>query len=259
MLWSTSFGDDGWADRAGVVVRSRDETRVLPEGPEGREGVLEITFGRDGSRWGFDYRHSFEALGLEPREEVWFGYDVYLAPGFEFRGDGKLGGLAGIGDGVDPLDTSAGGHYDERSFSVRAMWRADRSLVMYLYARHGNGLDIDDPRTYGFGIVAPFVAPDGSTEGVLEAGRWYRLEHHVRLNTPGQADGVYEMSLDGHVGISLHDVEYRTAEHPDLRVNQLFSSWFFGGDESQFPTRISVAYTDDWVLATAPGARHDDR
>lgn len=255
MLWSTSFTDESWAEDAGVVVRSRDDTRVVAQGPDGRDGVLEITFGRGGSRWGFDFRHDVTALGLRPLEDVWFAYDVYLAPDFEFRGDGKLGGLAGITAGVDPLDTSAGGTYDPRSFSVRAMWREDRSLVMYLYARHGNGRDIDDPANYGFGIVAPFVAADGRVAGVLEPGRWHRIEHHVRMNTPGQADGVYEMVLDGHLGISLSDVEYRTAEHPDLRVNELFSSWFFGGDESQFPTRVNVAWTDDWVLATQPGAR----
>lgn len=250
VLWSGSFDppdDSSWQEEAGVVVASRTNTEVVEEGPEGRDDVLKITFEED-SRWGADYRHSFEAMGVEPRTEVYFSYDIYFEPGFEFIGDGKFGGLAGISEDTDPLETSAGGDYDEDSFSVRAMWREDRSVVMYLYARHGNGKDIDDRRNYGYGITSRFRNPDGSTEDVLEAGRWYRIEHRVVLNTPGVDDGIYEMWIDGHKGVSVDDVQYRTDEYPDLRINQVMSAYFFGGGSDEFPTRDNVAYTDDWAL-----------
>ncbi|MCI2238416.1 hypothetical protein MN205_07895 [Kineococcus sp. TRM81007] len=252
VLWSGSFDPPPgttWQEQAGVVVASRTNARVVAEGPGGREDVLEITFGEDGSRWGVDYRHDFEAMGVAAREEVWFSYDVHFPAGFEFTGDGKMGGLAGTVEGLDPLETSAGGTYDERSFSVRAVWRGERGVVMYLYARHGAGRDVEDPANYGYGIAVPFVGPDGSTSDVIRPGTWQRVQHRVRLNTPGKDDGTYELWIDGHRGVSVTDVQYRTAEHPDLLVDQLFSSWFFGGGEDQFPTRTSVAYTDDWVLS----------
>ncbi|PPK97238.1 hypothetical protein CLV92_10454 [Kineococcus xinjiangensis] len=251
VLWSTSFSpepDSTWQEEAGVVVASRTNAEVVADGPEGRDDVLEVTFGEDGSRWGMDYRHSFEAMGLEPREEVWFSYDVYLDEDFEFIGDGKLGGLAGMGESVEPLEVSSGGEYDERSFSVRAMWRENRGVVMYLYARHGDGKDFDDEDNYGYGIFEEFTKADGSTDDVLRPGTWQRIEHRVKLNTPGRNDGVYEMWIDGHKGVSVTDVQYRTAEHPDLEVNAVLSSWFFGGGKDQFPTRVNTAWTDDWAL-----------
>ncbi|WP_432491937.1 polysaccharide lyase [Kineococcus gypseus] len=257
VLWSGSFDPapgSTWEEESGVVVASRTSAEVVEEGPEGRRDVLRVTFGEDGSRWGADYRHSFDALGVGPREEVRFGYDVYFPEDFEFRGDGKFGGLAGIDEGVEPLETSSGGSYDEGSFSVRAMWREDRSVVMYLYARHGDGKDFEDPANYGYGIVESFENPDGSTAGAIEPGRWHRVEHRVRMNTPGRDDGVYEMWIDGHRGVSVTDVQYRTAAHPDLRVNQIFSAWFFGGDSSQYPTRVSELYTDDWALTDGSAA-----
>ncbi|WP_155855348.1 polysaccharide lyase [Actinotalea ferrariae] len=253
-LWSESFraaeGDDtdeSWEDRSGVVAASRTNAEVVPEGPSGRDHVLRITFEED-SRWGADYRHAFDAMGVEPQEEVHFSYDVYFEPEFEFIGDGKMGGLAGIRDGMDPLDTSAGGSYDESSFSVRAMWREDRSVVMYLYARHGNGKDIDDRGNYGYGITKRFVQHDGTAAGVLEQGRWHRIEHRVVLNTPGENDGLYEMWIDGYKGISVDDIQYRTADHEELRINQVMTAYFFGGGEDQFPTRENVAFTDEWAL-----------
>lgn len=252
VLWSTDFTPgDRWQQDAGVVAAGHVDARVRASGPGGRADALELTFGRNGSRWGMDVRSSFEALELERRDEVWFSYDVWFEDGFEFRGDGKLGGLAGGVPGLDPFDVSSGGEYDERSFSVRTVWTEDRGLAMYLYALHGAGKQISDRDNYGFAIVEPFRAADGATVGVLETGRWHRVEHHVRLNTPGRRDGSYELWLDGHRGVAIHDVEYRAAGRDDILIDQLFMSWFFGGGREDFPTRRSTAWTDDWVLSEA--------
>ena len=249
--WAGSFdppAGSSWQDEAGVVVESRTNAAVVPDGPHGRDDVLRIDFER-GSRWGIDYRHSFSKMGVEPREEVWFSYDVLFPADFEFRGDGKMGGLAGTTDGLELLETSAGGDYDPRSFSVRAMWKKDRGVVMYLYAAHAAGRDFDDPAHYGYGIPVRFVGEDGAESDILEPDVWHRVEHRVKMNTPGRNDGVYELWIDGHRGVALDDVRYRTAEHPDLDIDQVFSAWFFGGGEDQFPTRDSTAWTDDWVLS----------
>lgn len=249
VLWSGTFASRyGWKDDFGVVVTSRDNAEVVAEGPGDRRDVLRVTFGEDGSRWGMDLRHSFAAMGVEPREEVYFSYDVYFPADFEFVGDGKMGGLAGIAEGLDPLEASSGGDYDESSFSVRAMWKKDRGVVMYLYARHADGRDFDHPDNYGYGISKRFVKGDGNESDVFKPGSWHRVEHHVSLNTPGHNDGVYEMWVDGHRGISLNDVQYRTEAVPDLTINQLFSAWFFGGSSDQYPSRRNVAYTDNWAL-----------
>jgi hypothetical protein len=249
VLWTGDFDSSDWEEHFGVVESGTTNTQVLEEGPDGRDNVLEISFGEDGERWGMDYRHAFDELAIPELEVVHFSYDVYFPWGFEFIGDGKLGGLAGLADGVDPFDVSSGGNYDERSFSVRAMWKEDRGVVMYLYARQAAGRDFWDPQHYGFGIAESFVGPDGGTSDIFTPGQWHRIEHRVQMNTPGVPDGVYELWVDGHRGVHIEDVEYRTADQPDLRVNHLMSTWFFGGGSDQFPTRRNQAYTDNWVLA----------
>jgi hypothetical protein len=252
VVWSGRFAGDGWEDDFGVVVANRTNAEVLDRGPEGRADVLRITFGEDGERWGIDYRHDLAALGLPALEAVRFAYDVYFPEDFQFIGDGKFGGLAGTTGGLEPLDTSSGGTYDERSFSVRGMWKEDRGVVMYLYARQAAGRDFDHPEHFGFGIPERFVGPDGRTEDVLTPGRWHRVEHRVTLNTPGQADGRYELWIDGHRGVLVDDVEYRTAAHPDLGIDQLMTTWFFGGGPAEYPTRLNEAFTARWELAV-PG------
>lgn len=250
VLWSSDFSPSaGWQQDAGVVAASNVDAQARRSAPGGRTGALEITFGRDGSRWGMDVRSSFDELGLDRRDDVWFGYDVWFDDGFEFRGDGKLGGLAGAVPGLDPFDVSAGGEYDDRSFSVRAVWTQDRGLHMYLYAAYGAGKEISDSENFGFAIVEPFRDAGGATAGVLETGRWHRIEHRVRLNTPGERDGIYELWLDGHRGVSVQDVQYRRAGREDVRLDQLFMSWFFGGGSEQYPTRRSTAWTDAWVVS----------
>jgi hypothetical protein len=249
VVWSGDFGAAGWQDRFGVVVESRTNTEVVAEGPDGRDDVLRIEFGEDDERWGMDYRHAFDELGLPELDAVNFAYDVYFSPDFEFIGDGKIGGISGIEDDVDPLETASGGNYDERSFSARAMWKEDRGVVMYLYARGASGRDFRDPEHFGFGIAEPFVGPGGRTSEIFTPGTWHRIEHRIVLNTPGETDGVYQLYVDGHRGVDLDDVEYRTEDHPDLRINQLMSTWFFGGGSDEFPTRRNTAFTDDWVLS----------
>ncbi len=249
VLWSGTFDADDWPQHFGVVAESRTFAEAVDVGPDGREDVLRIDFGGAGERWGIDYRSSLDDLDLPALNAVEFGYDAYFASGFEFIGDGKFGGLAGISDGLDPLDTSSGGDFNDQSFSARAMWQRDRGVVGYLYVARADGLAIDDDDNFGFGIQVPFVADDGATAGIVSTGVWHRITHRVVMNTPGEADGVYQLAIDGHRGIDLHDVEFRTGAADDLAVNQLMSTWFFGGGPDQFPTRENTAYTANWTLA----------
>lgn len=256
-LWAGDFDGDGdgdWRERFGVV-HERDEPvsgpSVVPA--PGRPGeALRITFGEDGSRWGMDVRSSFSALGLPEVEEACLAYDVWFADDFQFIGDGKMGGLAGTSGGMEPYEASSGGEFDDRSFSVRAMWQEDRGVTMYLYAHHGAGRDLDDPFHGGFGIHTRFEKADGTEAGVLRTETWHRIRHCVTLNTPGEDDGVYELWVDGHRGVVVDDIRFRDADHPDLRINQVMAAFFFGGGTDEYPTRTNVLYTDDWQLSELP-------
>jgi len=47
------------------------------------------------------------------------------------------------------------------------------------------------------------------TPVTFEKGRWYELQYRLKLNTPGQANGVFEMWIDGVKKASYTDVNYR--------------------------------------------------
>lgn len=251
LLWKSTLGDaGGWDESTNQSATGPHNARVTT-GPCSTNGALQILFGEQGSRWGLDQRHSFQRLGVAPRDNVYFSYDVYFSEEFEFKGDGKMGGLGGIVPGGNPFAISSGGRYDARSFSARATWKRDRGLEAYLYVREADGRVIYGDGAGGYGLGERFVGPSGQTEDLLIPGTWHRIEHRVVLNTPGRADGGYELWLNGHRGVRLSDVEYRSREYPELQVSHLLSSWFFGGDASQYPTRISSAFTRNWALTSS--------
>src|ERR1051326_2135274 len=42
-----------------------------------------------------------------------------------------------------------------------------------------------------------------------ESGRWVCVESHIRLNTPGKADGIFELWLDGKMEAARNDLDWQ--------------------------------------------------
>jgi len=53
----------------------------------------------------------------------------------------------------------------------------------------------------------------------LVAGRWQEVVMHIKLNTPGQYDGVQELWINGVKQISVQNLRWRTTT--DLRLNEI--------------------------------------
>lgn len=148
-----------------------------------------------------------------PLEEAWLSYDVRFQPGFDFVKGGKLPGLYGgtvtsgqhIPDGTD-------------GFSTRYMWRASGNGEVYAY--------LPTSRQHGTSI--------GRGSWIWPDGRWVRVVQHVRLNTPGEADGVLDVWFQGGQVLHRADLTYRTTD--DLKIDGLFFSSFFGGGDRSWAT-----------------------
>lgn len=63
---------------------------------------------------------------------------------------------------------------------------------------------------------------------VLHDGRWYWIEQHVKLNTPGVADGVLEVRIDGALVYSRSNVLYRGNAATQLKT--LHMNYYEGGN-----------------------------
>ena len=66
----------------------------------------------------------------------------------------------------------------------------------------------------------------------LYRGGWNTIELHYKMNTPGQSNGVFRAWLNGELGVDLRDVQYRTAAHPGLSINELIFDTYYGGPTS---------------------------
>jgi hypothetical protein len=158
-----------------------------------------------------------------PSDEAYLYYAARFPTGFDFVRGGKLPGLYGgtvtsgqrIPDGTD-------------GFSTRYMWRAGGAGEVYAYlptsVEHGTSL--------------------GRGDWVWPTGTWFSIEQHVRLNTPGRADGLVEVWLNGRMVLSQRHLDFRSTLN--LRIEGLFFSTFFGGDDRSWatPRAQSVEFAD---------------
>jgi hypothetical protein len=90
----------------------------------------------------------------------------------------------------------------------------------------------------------------GLGNGGLLAGRWYRIEMHVKMNTPGRADGILEGWLDGQTVFVKTNMIYRLPGHDDLHVRTMWLNVHTGGDVPNGNCRDQKIWLDQMVLAT---------
>ena len=85
----------------------------------------------------------------------------------------------------------------------------------------------------------------------FRAGEWYTIGQYIRLNTPGQSDGVIEMSLNGELALMQQGVRFR--DTANLRLNKLvFAAHYGGGDAMLQPVNDSRVVIDDVIISTHP-------
>ena len=182
--------------------------------PNGRVGL-----GGGGASWPFRFG---------ARDDVYCSYRFLMRPGFDFVRGGKMPGLAG-GAAND------GGHRPNGrdGWSVRLMWRDNARMAAYVYHP-------DQPTQYG----EYFDWSSG-----VAAGRWQQVVIHVRMNTPGQHDGIVQCWLNGSSVLNVDTLRFRDTSA--FGIDQFFFSTFFGGGDSSWaPTRDEYITFDDFQVGT---------
>ena len=222
------WNDPVWANgldegRAEIVEdRQIEANRFLrihyPEGGFGPQA--------SGAQWKASLRGS--------HEELYLSYRVRFGEGFEFVRGGKLPGLIG---GTAPT----GCREDQNGFSARGMWRAQGTSYQYVYWP-GKPERCGDNYMYEL-ESEPFV---------FEPGVWHRIEHHIKMNTPGFEDGLLEASVDGQIVLYVDDFLYRVSGQ-SYGIDGLYFSTFFGGSSSSWaPTRNEEIDFDEFIICTGP-------
>lgn len=204
--------------------------------PEGQVGTKET-----GAQWQLELDGEYE--------EAFLSYRVKFADGFDFVRGGKLPGLAGgsAPTGNAPADGDNG-------WTGRLMWLTDlgndpnnpEQLVSNAisYAKYtDSGFD----QTGRNEDEIHWIDSDGSRTQ-FESGQWYEITQRVKMNTPGESDGIIQVWLDGELVHDQTDVLFRTV--PDLKIDQVYFSTFFGGGNSSWETsKDETVFFDDFEVS----------
>jgi hypothetical protein len=146
----------------------------------------------------------WEPRSLQGKTAACLSYRVLFPDDFDFHRGGVLPGLFGGADGTT----------GQEGFAARVTWS------------HG-----------GEGAVAVRVSAAGSLRVqplergsfAFQRGRWIMVEQEIVLNTPGQANGVLRLWLDGAPVLDRTDIAYRG--EPAVTISGVAVDAFYGGDD----------------------------
>ncbi len=162
-------------------------------------------------------------------DELYLSYRLRVDEEFGPAKGGKMFGLCGGDCNVGGTKPTG---YD--GWSARNMWRSEGDIVQYVY-HPGQPSIYGEDLSYG--------------DNFRLSSNWQTIEHRVKINTPGQYDGVIEAWVDGRLALRRTDLQFRKTNK--FAIDQLKINSFWGGnDQSWAPTRDESFYFDDIILST---------
>lgn len=162
-----------------------DNARVVQVAGAPSRSVLEVRVSGNPEEAGV--RSGWQVGTLRTAHSACLAYSIWLPDGFSYGNIGLLPGLY-AGRKLDPAERPVPG----AGFATRVRWNGEGTSEV---------------------VVQAPSAPDGqafSNGSKLTAGRWVRIEQEVALNTPGQADGILRLWIDGKLAIETGGINYRS-------------------------------------------------
>jgi hypothetical protein len=185
-------------------------------------------------------------------EEAIMEYRVKFGPNFYWAAGGKLPGLAGsvlTGNGSIPDGCTDDVNRIASGFSARIMWRplaqtpagwggSKGRLVVYTYMPNR---DLNDPQQR--------CGVDLNASGDIVADTWYTIKQHIKLNTPGQDNGLIELFINGNLVYRSTNNRFRNWNKGNVKINSAMFQSYRGGSNSNFVSaRTENIYFDDFKV-----------
>ncbi|CAL8073922.1 unnamed protein product [Orchesella dallaii] len=164
-----------------------------------------------------------------PGDTASFKYSVFFPAGFNFVKGGKLPGLYG------GRKQCAGGDPAVDCFSTRVMWRESGKGELYLYANR----EAQDPAICQMpnNYCAPYYGWSLNTGAfTFKTGEWTDIQEVIRMNTPGQRNGLLSIRVNGKEVIRYDNIVFRIADYPNMRIEGMDVDTFFGGTGTEWAT-----------------------
>ncbi|MGC4000750.1 MAG: hypothetical protein QM767_26175 [Anaeromyxobacter sp.] len=97
-----------------------------------------------------------------------------------------------------------------------------------------------------------YVYETNDTKVTFTPGVWHRVQHHIRMNTPGAHDGILQAWFDGNLALDEQAFLYRLAG-ATFGIDALYFSTFFGGsDDTWAPSTQQILDFDDFLISETP-------
>ena len=152
----------------------------------------------------------------------------------------KLPGLAGFYD-----DTGYGGNEGHgRSWSARLQTdvaqesTSNSAFEMKYYAYH-----MDQYRSDGYGDELRW-------DGTYDFGKWHEVTLYVKMNTPGEYDGILRGWMNGDLAYEREDFRFRSTDNPNIGVTRAYAAYIYWGGSWGSPVSQNV-YFRDFTLTDA--------
>ncbi len=218
----------------GRVVESDPANRFEPLKGE----ALAVTIAK-GSNGALNAHIRFDDAAASEPEEAFFRYYLRFGENWNPAADGgKLPGFSGTygraGWGMRKSDGHNGWSARGAFFRQAEGAAGDlRGVGSYVYHARMDGASGE---TWGWSL---------GPSGLLHKNRWYSIEQHVKLNTPGKADGVLRAWVDGQLVFERSDIRYRDNEA--LKIESVWLNVYHGGVTPA--SNEMTLYIDNLVIA----------
>lgn len=219
VIFHCDFESETWWDEWGLrdspkrVDAVEEDPRREFKSHDGKALRIRV---EEGGHYGVSLQYQFaKRLGSEP-EEIYFRYYLRLGSDWKPENGGKLPGIAGTygraGWGGRKVDGTDG-------WSARGLFKGQKNgrtpIGFYCYHADMRGKYGDN-----------WVWDDNGFPG-LDNNRWYCIEQHVRMNTPGKNDGMMRAWVDDKLVFEKSDVRMRDVDK--LKIETVWINVYNGG------------------------------
>jgi hypothetical protein len=222
-------GDSIWEDWITLAWDgTKNRAQIYADKDHQLDHFLRVNYPKDGV--GPLHSGAQFLVHLPPSDEYWLTYKVRFNGHFDFKLGGKLPGFASgqgkYANGVIPTDG--------KGWTARLMWVRDGELVPYLYY-----VDMPKENRWGhFWSMGSFIKPD----------QWHTITQHVRLNTNGQRNGLYQIWIDGKQVANKADMLWRFGNYGQID-SFIFGTYHGGATPEWAPSWNSTADFDDMSIS----------
>ncbi len=242
VLLVESFESANWHNKWNYSGNAQVTTSSEANNFEPLIGSALVATVKQGEFYGLNLNYKLSDFGPE-LEELYLRYYVRFGDNWLPNDTGKLPGIGGT-YGNTPYEGGWGGR---RSDGTNG-WSARGHFGLQIQGNNpyegqypiGNYVyHADQPGSYGESIILQSEP--------LEKNQWYAIEQHIKMNTPGENDGVIETWVDGALVYQDKTFRFRNEGFENIKIERVWMNIYHGGKKTA--NQDITAYIDNVVIA----------